>query len=238
MIYIPTHWAMIYIVNKKRGIQKIRKDFPNADILDITSSSEYWYAQLLSPFYPHMNIPIPNTPNLKATCVEAVWQGLKVFRNADVDFQTFKNDTMHDLKRTVRKYGPPIGHRYGAYSDKILNYFDARMLIYLPTYKYVLDNIPEVHKIVDKIKERAKDHIVILLDYNTNTDFRDVTKPLSHAELVKMYIEGCYPEYSEDIKPLTDQELKEKKAKDKKVKKEVKTAAKTGIDPHNEPTLF
>lgn len=229
---------MIYVVNKKRGIEKIQKDFPNADILDITSSSEYRYAQLLSPFYPHYNIPIPKTPGLTATCVEAVWQGLKVFRTADVDFNTFKNDTMHDLKRTVRKYGTPIGHRYGAYSDKILNYFEARMLIYLPTYKYVLDNIPEVHKIVERIKERAKDHIVILLDYNTNTDFRDTTKPLSHAELVKMYIEGCYPAYSEDIKPLTADELREKKANDKKTKKEIKAAAKASIASDNGPTLF
>ena len=90
---------MIYVVNKKRGIARILKDFPNADILDITSSSDKRYAQLLSPFYPHGNIPIPNTPELKATCVEAVWQGLKVFANADVDFETFKNDTMHNLKK-------------------------------------------------------------------------------------------------------------------------------------------
>lgn len=219
-------------------MNNIRKDFPNADILDITSSSEYHYAQLLSPFYPHGNIPIPNTPDLKATCVEAVWQGLKVFRTADVDFKTFKNDTMHNLKRTVKKYGPPIGHRYGAYSDKILNYFDARMLIYLPTYKYILDNIPEVHKIVERIKERAKEHIVILLDYNTNTDFRDTTKPLSHAELVKMYIEGCYPEYLKNIKPLTIEELKEKEANEKKLKKKVKAAAKTNTKQKNTLTLF
>lgn len=213
-------------------MNKIVADFPNADILDITSSSDYKYAQLLSPFYPHGNIPIPNTPGLKATCVEAVWQGLKVFRTADVDFDTFKNDTMHNLKRTVRKYGPPIGHRYGAFSNQILNYFEARMLIYLPTYKYVLDNVPEVHKIVEKIKARAEDHVVILLDYNTNTDFRDTTKPLSHAELVKLYIEGNYPEYSQNMTPLNDEELKEKKKQDKVLKKQAKAAA------HEEPTLF
>lgn len=221
---------MIYVVNKKRGIDRILKDFPNADIVDITSSSEHKYAQLLSPFYPHGHIPIPNTPGLTATCVEAVWQGLKVFDDADVDFRTFRNDTMKGLKRTVRRYGAPRGHRYGAYSDKVLNYFDARMLIYLPTYKWVLDNVPEVHKIVERIKERAENHVVILLDYNTNTDVRDTTKPLSHAELVKMYIEGCYPEYSDDMKPLTAEELKEKKVSDTKLKKRVKAVAMEDAD--------
>lgn len=229
---------MIYVVNKKRGLGKVKKDFPNADILDVTSSSEHRYAKILSPFYPHGNIPIPNTPNLKATCVESVWQGLKVFRDADVDFKTFQNGTMRNLKRTVRKYGPPIGHRYGAYSNQILNYFEARMLIYLPTYKYVLDNVLEVHSIAEKIRERSRDHVVILLDYNTNTDIRDITKPISHAELLKMYVENNYPEYSKDMKPLSEDELKGKKIHDRKINKEVKAAATSGILSTEELMLF
>lgn len=223
---------MIYVVNKKRGIERIEKEFPNAYILDITSSSDKRYAQLLSPFYPHGNIPIPNTPSLKATCVEAVWQGLKVFETADVDLSIFNNDTMRNLKRTVRKYGKPIGHRYGVYSDKILNYFEARMLIYLPTYKYVLDNVSEVHNILERIREKSKTSVVILLDYNTNSDYRDTTKPLSHAELVKLYIEDNYPEYSSSVKPLTQEELKDKRKNDKKLRKEVMLAS------NEHPTLF
>lgn len=223
---------MIYVINKKRGIEKIIKDYPNADILDITSSSDKRYARLLSPFYPHGNIPIPNTPSIKATCVEAVWQGLKVFENYDVDVNMFNNDTMRNLKRTVRKYGKPLGHRYGVYSNRILGYFEARMLIYLPTYKYVLDNIPEVKNIIEKIRERAKENTVLLLDYNTNTDYRDITKPLSHAELVKLYIEEAYPVFSENIQPLTSEELKKKKQNDKAMKKQLKTMT------NMPPTLF
>ena len=181
---------MIYVVNKKRKLEKVKEDFPNAAILDITSTSNMRYAQILSPFYPHMNIPIPFTEGLTATCVEAVWQGLKVFDGADVDFATFRNDTMHDLKRTVRKYGMPKGHRKGAYGKELLGYFEARMLIYLPTYKWVLDNVPEVHHVVKRIKEQSKIQDIVLLDYNTNIDFRDASKPLSHAGLVKLYIEG------------------------------------------------
>lgn len=217
---------MIHIVNKKRGIERIQKEYPNADILDITSTSDdKKFAQLLSPFYPHGNIPIPNTPSLTATCVEAVWQGLKVFENADIDLDTFKNDTMRNIKRTVRKYGKPIGHRYGVGSNRLLNYFEARMLIYLPTYKYVLDNVPNVKTIINNIRKRAETKIVILLDYNTNSDYRDITKPISHAELVKLYIEGNYPQYDNNTKPLTDDELKEKAKNDKKQKNEVKNAA-------------
>ena len=217
---------MIYVVNKKRKLEKVKEEFPNAAILDITSTSNMRYAQILSPFYPHMNIPIPFTEGLTATCVEAVWQGLKVFDGADVDFATFRNDTMHDLKRTVRKFGMPKGHRKGAYSTELLGYFEARMLIYLPTYKWVLDNVPEVHRVVNRIKTQSKIQDIVLLDYNTNIDFRDVSKPLSHAGLVKLYIEENYPEGLDGYQPMTKEELEQKKQRDKEQRKEIKKRAK------------
>ena len=210
---------MIYVENKKRKLEKIQEQYPNADILDITSASVKRYAQMLSPFYPHGNIPVPFTPGMTATCVEAVWQGLKVFQTADVDVQMFKNDTMKGLKRTVRRFGPPLGHRKGVYGKELLNYFDARMQIYLPTFKWVLDNVPEVHDIVSRISERAKTNDIIFLDYNTNIEFRDITSPLSHAGLIKLYIEGNYPSSTETYTPFTPEEAKMKKNALKEEKK-------------------
>lgn len=213
---------MIYIENKKRKLEKIQEQYPNADILDITSTSETQYAKLLSPFYPHGNIPIPFTPGVYATCVEAIWQGLKVFQTADIDVEIFKNDTMKGLKRTVRRFGPPLGHRKGVYGKELLNYFDARMQIYLPTYKWVLENVPSVRNIISRIAERAKTHDIVFLDYNTNIEFRDITSPLSHAGLVKLYIEGNYPKETEVFTPLTPEEAKTMKESLKKEKKNFK----------------
>lgn len=214
---------MIYIENKRRKLERIQAQYPNADILDITSTSTARYAQMLSPFYPHDGIPIPLESNgLTATCVEAIWQGLKVFESEDVNFETFKNDTMKGLKRTVRTLGTPKGHRSGAYGKELLGYFEARMKIYLPSYLWVLENVPEVKDIVCRIAERAKVNDIVFLDYNTNIDFRDTSSPLSHAGLVKLYIEGKYPKEGEVFTPLTAEEIKERKASKKKnTKKEV-----------------
>ena len=218
---------MIFIASKKRKTESIQKDYPGAYILDITSSSPYHYGQILSPFYPHRNIPIPgDSRGMTATCVEAIWQGLKVFEGADIDRQMFCNDTMKNIKRTVRKFGRPLGHRYGVYSDRILNYAEARRFIYIPSYKYVLDNVPEVRRIIERIREKAKESDIVLLDYNLNPDNRDITKPLSHAELVKMYIEGRYPTRDEDFIPYTADELKAIRQKAKKrsaVRKRIET---------------
>lgn len=221
---------MIYVENKKRKLEKIKEQYPEADILDITSTTNTKWAMVLSPFYPHRNIPIPFSEGYFAKCVEGIWQGLKVFENCGIDMSSFQNDTMSGLKRTVRKFGLPRGHQKGIHSSELLNYFDARMQIYLPSYKYVLDNVPTAHNVVMKIAERAKDHDIVFLDYNTNTDFRDTSSPMSHAGLVKMYIEGTYPKPDEKYEPLTAEEIAERKeakktarkAGTKKNKKEVK----------------
>ena len=233
---------MIYVENKKRKLENIQKEYPGAIILDITSAAESNYAKWLSPFYPHYNIPIPFTENLTATCVEAVWQGLKVFKNQDVDFDTFRNDTMKNLKRTVRRFGQPLGHRKGAYGKELLNYFDARMQIYLPTYKWVLDNVEKVHHVIGRIAAKSKEQDIVLLDYNTNTDFRDISKPISHAGLVKLYIEGQYPTGEEHYTPLSKDEVEERKQslKVEKTKRRKATRKKSIITEKeiSEDTLF
>ena len=186
---------MIGVANKKRKIEKIMEENPGAYILDVTSSSEQYEGKILSPFYPHYRIPIPgDSKTVTAACVEAIWQGLKVFENEGIDLAMFRNDTMKNIKRTVRKFGKPLGHQYGVFSKELLGYDDAKRLIYIPAYKYVLENVPAVKRSLDKIRTILETRDVVLLDYNLNTDNADKTKPLSHAELIKMYLEGRYPE--------------------------------------------
>ena len=73
---------------------------------------------------------------MTAACVEAIWQGLKVFENEGIDLAMFRNDTMKNIKRTVRRFGKPLGHQYGVFSKELLSYDDAKRLIYIPSYKY------------------------------------------------------------------------------------------------------
>ena len=40
------------------------------------------------------------------------------------------------------------------------------------------------------LKQLDKEKTVVLLDYETNCDITVVTRPLSHAGLIKLYIEG------------------------------------------------
>jgi hypothetical protein len=126
--------------------------------------------------------------------VEGIWQGLKVFESQDVCLASFENRTMKGLKRTVRMLGKPLGHRKGINGTDLLSYLDARLQIYLPTYKWVLDNIPEVKSLVERIANKSRETDIVLLDYNTNDNYMNLSAPLSHAALIKLYIEGRYPD--------------------------------------------
>ena len=153
---------------------------------DVTSKATNGLVKL-SPFYPHGGIPVPFSEGWTATCVEAIWQGLKVFEKADVDVEMFRNDTMKNLKRTVRRFGKPLGHRRGVNGTELLGYVDARKQIYVPTYRWVLEN--KVRHIIERMAEASETKTIILLDYNTNADIEDASKPLSHAAIIKEFVE-------------------------------------------------
>lgn len=181
---------MIIIESKRKKAETILKNYPDAILADVTSKAKDGLVKL-SPFYPHYGIPVPFSPGYIATCVEAIWQGLKVFEGCDVDTSLFSNDTMRGLKRTVRKYGKPLGHRKGVNGTELLGYVEARKQIYIPTYKWVLEN--KVKDIIDRLREASKTKTIVLLDYDTNADVDNPNKPLSHASLIKAYAEGIYP---------------------------------------------
>ena len=105
---------------------------------------------------------------------------------------SFKNNNMTGVKRTVRKYGNVLGHQKGINSNELLNYIDARLLIYLPSYKWILENVPKVVEIIERIKQKSITNDIVFLDYTTNIDIYNIKKTLSHAGLVKLYIEGKY----------------------------------------------
>lgn len=204
---------MIIIESKRKKPETILKQYPDAILADVTSGAKDGLVKL-SPFYPHGGIPVPFSDGYTATCVEAIWQGLKVFEGCDVDVQMFQNDTMKNIKRTVRRYGKPLGHRKGVHGTELLGYIEARKLIYIPTYKWVLEN--KVAFIIDRLREASKTKTIVLLDYDTNADVENAKKPLSHASLIKAYVEGIYPYGEEKVKEVKSQ----KRSKSKKTKKE------------------
>ena len=182
---------MIFVESKRKKEQTLTKLYPNACVIDVTSKSEEPFVKL-SPFYPHGDIPVPFSKNLFAYSVEGIWQGLKVFENSDIDTSKFFVQNMKGIKRTVRKYGKTLGHRKGTENSALLDYLSARKKIYLPSYAWILQN--KASMIIDELISIALKQDLVLLDYETNTDIENIKKPLSHAGLIKKFIDKKHPE--------------------------------------------
>ena len=117
-----------------------------------------------------------------------------------MDVSLFQNDAMKGLKRTVRRFGKPLGHSKGVNGKELLGYIEARKEIYIPTYRWVLEN--KVAHIIERLREASNSgKTIVLLDYTTNADVEEGKKPLSHASLIKAYAEGIYPYEDAEIKP-------------------------------------
>lgn len=227
---------MIYIENKKKKEKTLLAKYTNAIIVDVTSKAPTALVKL-SPFYPHGEIPIPFSENKTAKSVEGIWQALKVFESTDIDNEMFQNETMKNIKRTVRKFGKPLGHRKGINGTELLSYIDARIQIYLPSYLWVLEN--KVSEILTRLKEASQKEDIVLLDYATNCDVLNPKKPLSHAFLVKAFVENSYPKEADLYKELKERENKPivKEPPKKEVKKKKISKAKKTNDK-NQQTLF
>ena len=182
----------IIVESRRKKASTLQKAYPNALLLDVTSKGDMPWVKF-SPFYPHGNIPVPFSPDVTAQSVEGIWQGLKVFETADIDLAKFEITSMKALKRTVRKYGTVKGHRQGVNGDKLLPYLDARYQIYLPIYRWILDNCLQAE--IAQLRNLSQQQTVILLDYEINTDIENLAKPLSHAGLIQRYVDNAWYDY-------------------------------------------
>ena len=174
---------------------KSRKDCTQADV------SRYGSFRALSPFavYPG-KIPIPGRLSYvfrryweagedlldwSADSVEGVWQGLKCLDNG-TDERLFHG-------QPKKRRGRPDGHLYGDY--RLLDYGQAKALIYIPTYLELLRQQSDVVARLDPDVE------IVDVSYQPDTLG---PKPISHAALLVDYLNGALEPYEQAHQRLLD----------------------------------
>src|SRR5262245_35169703 len=184
----------ISVESRRKKRATIEKAWPGALTLDVTSRGEEPWVRF-SPFYPHGGIPIPNSPGTFPQSAEGLWQGLKVFEHEDIDPSRWEITDLRRIKRGGQTRGKVLGHRFGVGSDVLLGYNDARFRIYLPAYRWVLEN--RLAAEVKQLRDRMAGTQFVLLDFETNGKVEDLSRPLSHAALIKFFLEDCWPSMGE-----------------------------------------
>jgi hypothetical protein len=158
----------------------ILKEFPNAVILDVRSKG---LMCKLSPKYGWKDIPVPGCDGETSLSVDGIWQGLKVMRNSGVNKRYFKKDMMVEKERG----GEVKGYRFGG-EKELLSEAEARKMILVPAYEWVLEN--RCGKLMKVLKKISEERTVVLLDGSVNDDIENVSEPFSIASVIKNHLEG------------------------------------------------
>lgn len=171
------------IIEYKRNYEAIQRQYSNVLIVDVSSKNH-----ILNPFYPHKRIRVPFTDGYSGISVAAIWNSLMVFEDADVDMD-LRNIRIHTL---VRKHnGKFVGIRQGYFNNYIMDVVEARKKILIPMYRWMLEQ--KVFPVILKLREIMQQRDIVLLNDSVNCDIDNINHPLSHAWLIKSYVEGLYP---------------------------------------------
>lgn len=137
-----------------------------------------------------------------------------------MDDVKFKTKAMKGLKRAPGgKRGAIKGHSRGVpkgsskNSLELLDYLEARKQIYIPSYRWVLDNC--LQEELKELKRMATEKTLVLLDFDVNEDLYDLSAPLSHASLIKRCLlnDWEFQRKEEKEKVTEDKEKETKEAK-------------------------
>lgn len=110
----------------------------------------------------------------------------------DIDPGKWAVTDMSGVKRGGKSRGTVRGHRFGIGSDVLLGYREARFLIYLPAYRWVLVN--RLAEQVAELRRILAEKRLVLLEYETNANVEDLSSPLSHAALIRCHLEVNWPD--------------------------------------------
>lgn len=168
------------IIGKVQEINILLKHYSNAKFISLTENGITEFRKL-APSYKWGNIRVPYSPGLYAESVNDVLEKLRLAKN-EIAYGDKASYSNHIFENKVL-------YRRGIDGDYIYDELEARKYIYIPTYRWMLEN--KANHLIDKLRAYKGD--MVFLDENLNFDINDTSKPLSHAFLVKAYVEGTAP---------------------------------------------
>ena len=148
----------------------------DAVVIDVSSYADPPWCTF-SPMWAHCGIPVPGMPGQTSDSVEGVWQGLKVIRGQTAP-RLFRG-------KGQKRGGKPSGHQLGT---RLLDVVEARLKIYRPTYKWMLQHRVAPALIEELVARALRGVTQYVHDVGDNGDINNTNEPLAHAALVVQYV--------------------------------------------------
>ena len=151
--------------------------------------------RIFNPFHfdPGSFIPVPGT-KLSASSVESVWQGTKII-DGRTDLAMFKQPPTKRPDERIRNSASYVYEDSKfLYGERVVDLVTARLVIYLPTYLYLLDQLvpdPLIEEIGGKIRHGGD---VVFYDWDTNFDIFNPHDSFSHSAILAAWFSASLEE--------------------------------------------
>ena len=159
------------------SVRRKQRPPPGAQWIDVSSEGDEPF-DVLSPFHPHGEIPVPGMPGRFSDSVEGVWQGLKVIRGA-IAPRYFQGPGK-------KRGGKPAGHRYGS-RKRLLDLEAARREIYIPTYEWMLEHRAPA-AVIGALRSLMRSGVSVFLHDRASNASIGKDLPLAHASVLARWL--------------------------------------------------
>ena len=151
------------------------------------------FVGILSPFAPHLAEELWQRLGHTESITYAAWPQYEEAKLAVVTITVAVqvNGKMRgtvELPADVSKDDAIAAAKQQPNAARFLEGKTLRREIYVPCYRYVLEH--HLGDQLDELRRLLTEQPVVLLDYETNQDIDDLSRPLSHASLIARYLAG------------------------------------------------
>ena len=151
----------------------------------------------LNPFFTWQKpfLPVPGCPAYQSRSIEAIWQGTKLIAGTidDKQFMTFPYKRPSEaLRRIDRNFS--YKNTNFIYNQEIINLAEARFLIYLTSYLFLLNSVVP-QSLIYFLKRNIMQNISMLFyDWDENMDIMEVNESFSHSAILASWFKGTLQE--------------------------------------------
>lgn len=143
--------------------------------------------RFFNPFFTWSEplIPLPGMKEKKSKSVEAIWQGTKwIDEKTDVyQFDTYPYKRPSEKEREENKNYSYAEAQF-LYDQKIIHHREARFLIYLVSYLYVMNYLVPDSIMNDIFNSIEEGHTIIFYDWDSNMDITNISESFSHSAIL------------------------------------------------------
>ncbi|OGT29782.1 MAG: hypothetical protein A3E87_05470 [Gammaproteobacteria bacterium RIFCSPHIGHO2_12_FULL_35_23] len=188
-----------------------KEDLQNTLLIDTYNGASFNMEKFrtFNPFYTWEKpvIPVPGT-NKHSKSIEGIWQGCKLVHNK-FDYDQF--NSLPFKRPSEKDRDLDISYSYKdsifSYEEEIINLIEARYLIYLISYLYLLNELISEELLYNIASVINHGKHVLFFDWDSNFDINDSSSSFSHSAILAAWFNKSLDKFVDNAKNFLNKEF-------------------------------